>query len=187
MGKLLDYAKTELEQCNYKGNDSDSNVIKYAVLELIEVFENQSHTDFTRSQTISILSRLLKYKPVMNPIMGTDDEWECIKEGITKVYKNKRLGSLYKHVDESGNITSIYDMDAVRISKNGGLSWFAYPSDSKFINYQITFPYIPPVTPKLIYVKKLENGEFEEITDIEEIKQCAVEYLTKFDKEKVIK
>ena len=179
MGELLDYAKRELGRI---GDDEYSIMIKRTILELVEVFENQDHSEYSASQVISMVSRLFQFKPI-TPIMGTDDEWNKVNNNT---YQNKRLSSLFKETDKDGNIISIHDNDAVILSTTGGVNWFSCIKGDKFTD-PITFPYNPPIFPKKVYVKELENGEFEEITDIEEIKQCAVEYLTKFDKEKVIK
>lgn len=50
------------------------DLINKNILEIIEVFSNQGHSGFSAGYAISVLERLLRYKP-LTPLTGEPDEW----------------------------------------------------------------------------------------------------------------
>lgn len=157
---LIDYAKNELARIP-KDEDGMQEAINRDILEIIKVFAKQGHSGISANHAISILERLLRFKPI-SPLTGADDEWNEVRNrnGVRK-YQNKRCSSVFKDVDAQGNVTRCEDIDKIIVSDDGGFSWF---NTNKF-HKDITFPYFPPTKPEEIYIEYIEESKFEVITD----------------------
>ena len=61
---------------------------------MMQEFANEGHSGFSASYAISILTKLMDFKP-LSPLTGEDDEWNNISEKINifweKVEKFKML------------------------------------------------------------------------------------------------
>lgn len=155
---MIEYAKSELARipCDEDGMQEHMNA---NILEIIEVFSKQGHSGFSAGYALSVLERLLRYKPI-SPPTGEDDEWREVCHGL---WQNKRCSSVFK--DEDGKA---HDIDAIIVSDNGGITWF---SSSRF-RKELTFPYTVPTHPEKVYIEYTEDvppgftsDEFEIITD----------------------
>ena len=141
---LLDYAKRELEQIG-KDKDGMQEMINKDILEIVEKFSDQGHSGFSASYTLSILERLLRFKPI-SPLTGEEEEWnECSGDGVLQ---NKRCSSVFKQKDGT-----FEDIDGIIVSDNGGITWF---SSGRF-RKNITFPYLPPIHPEKVYIEYLKD------------------------------
>lgn len=154
----VEYAKTELARI---GNDSDGMqaAINKDILDIVELFSNQGHSGFSAGYALSVLERLLRFKPLA-PLTGEPDEWKEVSNGC---YQNQRCFSVFK--DSTGEVT---DGDGIIVSDNGGITWFTSGRFKK----KITFPYLPPTHPEKVYIEYMEDvppGEtgdrYEIITD----------------------
>lgn len=151
---LIDYAESELERIP-KDKDGMQEIINQNILDLVKLFSSQGHSGLSGRYVINALSRLLEYKP-LNPLTGKDDEWGE-PYGPDETQQNKRCSSVFRSKKELP-----HDIDAIAVSDNGGVSWFYCHLFMK----EITFPYLPPVTPEKIYIEYIkEKGIYEVITD----------------------
>lgn len=156
---LLDYAKRELERIG-KDEDGMQEMMNKDILEIVEKFSEQGHSGFSASYALSVLERLLRFKPI-SPLTGGDEEWdECSIDGV---FQNKRCSSVFKKKDGT-----FEDIDGIIVSDNGGITWF---SSGRF-RKNITFPYLPPVHPEKVYIEYLKDvppgftgDDYEVITD----------------------
>ena len=151
---LIEYAESELGRIP---NDKDGmqEIINQNILDLVKLFSSQGHSGLSGCYVINALSRLLEYKP-LNPLTGEADEWGA-PYGPDETQQNKRCSSVFRSKKEPP-----HDIDAIVVSDNGGVSWFY----SHLFKKEITFPYLPPVTPEKIYIEYVkEKGTCEVITD----------------------
>lgn len=151
---LLDYARYELNRLG-KDEGGMQEMMNNCLLELIKMFCEQEHTGFSASYCISILTRLLKRKPI-SPLTGEKDEWiECSRSPSSgeRVYQNRRCSSVFKILDGEGKLVSCYDIDAVVYSDNGGITWFT----SNRFRKDVKFPYFAPNEPERVYIEYTEE------------------------------
>lgn len=155
---IIEYAKSELARIDHDA-DGLQDLMDKDILEILEIFSKQGHSGFSAGYAISILERLIRFKPII-PLTGEDNEWNQISDGT---YQNKRCSSVFKNSDGTS-----YDIDATIISDNGGITWFSSNKSRK----EIKFPYLPPIKPEEVYIeytKEVPPGfssdEFEIITD----------------------
>lgn len=167
---LVEYAKSELSRLEKNDKDGKQKVINENVLEIINIFNKQEYSNVSANYVVSVLNKLLRFRPI-SPLTGEDDEWNLISHqyvnGITE-YQNKRCASVFKEVDSDNNMVRYYDVDAIIVSDNGGVTWFA----SRQFRKQITFPYEPPINPEKIYIESkndvplgFTDDEYDIITD----------------------
>lgn len=168
MSSIIEYAKSELDRIG-KDEEGMQAAINQDILQVVDVFANQGHSGFSAGYALNILERLLRFKP-LKELTGEDDEWNDVstdKNGVT-TYQNKRCSSVFKRVDRSGKIVSVYDIDGVAVSDDGGITWFT----SNRFTKEITFPYFPPTHAEEIYIEYTEDvpvgytgDNYEIITD----------------------
>lgn len=140
---ITEYAKSELERLG-KDKEGMQELINKDILEIVERFASQGHSGFSASYALSVLERLLRFKP-LTALTGEEEEWNDLKWGA---WQNKRCNSVFKH--EDGTVT---DVDGVVVSDNGGITWFTRKDFQK----QITFPYTPPIEPERVYIEYTEE------------------------------
>ena len=159
---MVSYAESELSRIK-KSNDSETNemqdLMNNQILEIVKVFAEQDNSGFSAGYELSILDRLLRFKPI-SPLTGEDDEWEKVGTGV---YQNKRCSSVFRNKDGT-----FEDIDAVTVSDNGGITWFKGGGFRK----KVEFPYYPPTHPEKVYIEYTEDvppgytsDEYEIITD----------------------
>lgn len=151
---MIEYAKRELERIG-KDEDGLQEFMNRNILEIIEKFSEQGHSGFSAGYALSVLERLLRFKPI-SPLTGEDNEWS--ERG-----QNKRCSSVFKNADGTAD-----DIDAIIVSDNGGITWF----NSGRFRKKVTFPYTPPTHPERVYIEYTEDvppgftgDSFEIITD----------------------
>lgn len=141
MSNLRMHAETELKAVGYKLDGTDepyNDMAVKAILQLIDVFDEQGHSGFSAPYVLNAFSTLAKFEPLA-PLTGADDEWNEVGDGV---YQNKRCSRVFKQADRFNG--QAYDIDGrVFREKNGG----AYTSSESFV--PVTFPY----TPKTEYVE----------------------------------
>lgn len=155
---MTEWAKHELDLLG--GNEDEmQQLINKNILEILDVFVNQGHSGFSAGYVINAITRLMNWKP-LTPLTGNEDEWN---EVTTDTKQNKRCSSVFMHEDGTA-----YDIDAITVSDNGGITWFR----SGRFRKPITFPYLPPTSPEKIYIEYTEEvppgftgEEYDIITD----------------------
>lgn len=155
---MIEYAKSELARipCDEDGMQEHMNS---NILEMVRLFSEQGHSGFSAGYALSVLERLLRYKPI-SPLTGEDDEWREVCHGS---WQNKRCSSVFKDSDGKA-----HDIDAIIVSDNGGITWF---SSGRF-RKEVTFPYYPPTHSEKVYIEYTEDvppgftgDEYDIITD----------------------
>ena len=147
---LVEYAKSELARIN-RDEDGMQDMINKDILNIIEMFSKQGHSNCSANYALFILNRLLRFKP-LTPLTGEDSEWDEIHNGTQQ---NKRCSSVFRNADGTA-----YDIDGIVVSDNGGITWF---SSGRFTK-EVTFPYVPPIHAERVYIEYTEDG-YEIITN----------------------
>lgn len=185
MNSSVEYAKSELARIS-KDGDGLQDAINKNILDIVELFASQGHGVLSAGYAMSVLERLLRFKP-LTPLTGEDDEWINVSgEMGERYFQNKRCSSVFKTVDAQGNTIEAHDVDAIAYSDNGGLTWFT----SSHFRKNVTFPYEPPTHPEKIYIEYTEDvplgwtsDKYEIITnDKERIEALRTKMQKKFDK-----
>jgi len=141
---LLEYAKRELEQ--HMAKDGYNDLLKHAVLELIEVFENQQHSGMSAPIVLSLFSRLADYKP-LSPLTGEDSEWDESPFSNDSTQQNNRLSCVFR---EGNDNSTAYNSQGKLFSQDGGKTWYSCRDSA----VPITFPYVVPDGPELVILSE---------------------------------
>ena len=174
---MITYAENELNLLNKKNDDPMQEMMNNDILEILKVLEDQGHSGFSINYLMDKLNRLVRRKP-LTPLTGEDDEWSVVDSTGHK--QNNRCSSVFMDTDGT-----CVDLDFYVVSDNGGINWFT----SKKFTKKIKFPYMPPVTPKHIYIEYkndprhgFTSEEFDIITnDKERIKKLYQRKRKEFD------
>jgi hypothetical protein len=150
LSNLLLHAKDELNRIGMTEDSPDEmNVaMRKHILHMMNEFAEEGHSGFSASYAISILTKLMDFKP-LSPLTGEDDEWNNLVENYEPVphWQNKRNSSVFKNADGT-----CYDID-------GKVFWewaMPYEEDGKpYKSYYtnrdsrvpVTFPYTVPDKP----------------------------------------
>lgn len=134
MSELTDHAKREL---NIVGLKDDSPMFR-AILEHVELFDKQQHTEGSGAYLAAAVAKLFKLE-ILSPLTGEDDEWTLINGLLgeeEKCWQNKRRPYVFK--DNDGNCWDI----------EGKI--FFYEKEGKTVYYcnkdshtKVEFPYTP--------------------------------------------
>lgn len=155
---LTKYAEEELARIPHD-KDGLQALMDKNILEIVKIFSEQGHSGFSAGYALSILERLLRFKP-LSPLTGEEDEWYDTGHGRMQ---NKRCSSVFKNSDGT-----VHDIDSIIVSDNGGITWFS----SGRLRKDVTFPYSVPAHPEKVYIEYTEavppgftGDEYEVITD----------------------
>jgi hypothetical protein len=149
---LVDWAKTELDRLVKDGDEMQKDINK-DILQIVETFAEQGHSGFSASYALSIINKLLDWKPI-TPLTGEDDEWGQVQawDKGDNSQQNKRCSAVFrKNYDNS---TAYYLYGKV-FSDDGGRTWWSN-GDSRV---PVTFPYTVPEKSERIILK---DGELTE-------------------------
>ncbi len=147
---LVQFAESELKRISGPGEDEMSKAMNKHILHMVKEFADEGHSGFSAGYALSVLKKLLAYKP-LTPLTGEDDEWgEVAEEDGKPLFQNKRYSAVFK-VGKDGQA---YDI-------NGKVFWEWYTTEdgesrkSYFTNYNsrvpVTFPYEVPEHPRYVY------------------------------------
>ena len=141
---MINWAKNELSRIDHDAEGlqdmADANV-----LELLQVFCNQNHSNMSAPYILSVFNRLSHWLP-LTPLTGEDDEWNEVGSGI---YQNNRCMFVFKDADGKA-----YNMEGKIFSTDNGETWFTNKDSRVYIN----FPYYVPDKPEKVYLPQ-ESGE----------------------------
>ena len=144
---MVDYAKRELDiLCQPDENGRKGPMQEMAdknVLDIVAMFAEQGHSVISAPYVLSILDRVLRFKPI-TPLTGDDDEWNDIGGGQEQ---NKRYASVFRY--DHDNATA-YDIDGKVFSDDGGRTFYSCRESS----VPVTFPYMPPTHPERVILKE---------------------------------
>ena len=137
---ILDWSKNELDRLlTGDANKDDMQILINAdILQMVKTFSEQGHSGFSAAYAISLLKRLLDWKPVQ-PLTGEDSEWGEIRNDCEgKTYQqNLRCSAVFR--DNQDNATAYHIYGKV-FSDDGGKTWFSN-QDSVV---PVEFPYHVP-------------------------------------------
>lgn len=171
---MKDWAKKEVEiackneRCNAKEGEWDYGCACYkSALKAFNSLCEDRHSGMSISFTQNILNRLIDGK-CLTPIEDTEDVWViCNDRDNVKIYQCKRMSSLFKDVDENGNITysdvdrsCCFDINNPRNTYTKGLV-------TKIIDemYPIKMPYMPASKPMKVacedFLTDKKNGDYD--------------------------
>ena len=114
------------------------------LLKMVRTFSDEGHSGGSASYAISMLQRLLSWKPIM-PLTGEDSEWAIAwtdNDG-TVHEQNHRCSSVFR---ENHDNSTAEDNNGKVFSDNGGKSYW-HTKDS---SVPVTFPYDPPLYPEKV-------------------------------------
>lgn len=140
---MKEWARRELERIP-QDEEGMQGSINEGILEVVEVFVEQGHSGFSASYALSVLRRLLNWKP-LTPLTGEDDEW-CKPLDEDGTQQNKRCSSVFRKNHD--NCTA-YDIDGKIFSRDGGETWFSCRDSLVSVN----FPYRVPEEPERIILE----------------------------------
>jgi hypothetical protein len=155
MSNLFKHAERELDLIGLTEENEYDGMMRKHILHMIKEFSDEGHSGFSASYAISLLSRLLDYKP-LSPLTGEDSEWTQVADGSSGMkYQNNRKSSVFKDADGS-----CYDID-------GKVFWEWYKNGSgeavrsyyscRESQVPVTFPYVVPDKP--IYEYRQSNAD----------------------------
>jgi len=156
MSNLLAHAEKELDLIGLTEEGEYNGMMRKHILHMMKEFSAEGHSGFSASYAISILSKLMAYKP-LSPLTGEDDEWSFVGNYGLKdpVYQNKRRSSVFK--ESNGEC---YDID-------GKVFWEWYKGEDgnavksyytcRDSRVSVTFPYTVPDSP--IYEYRQSDAE----------------------------
>ena len=156
MSNLLSHAERELDLIGLTEEDEYNGMMRKHILHMIKEFAGEGHSGFSASYAISILSKLMDFKP-LSPLTGEDSEWNdvALYGDSTTLYQNNRRSSVFKDADGS-----CYDID-------GKVFWEWYRTDDGDVSRSyysceesrmpVTFPYVVPEKP--IYEYRQSDAE----------------------------
>ena len=147
MSNLIKHAKAELSLI-YTEEDLKEGINKLAydcIMELIEVFSKQGHSNNSASYVINSFKKLASYE-TLTPLTGEDDEWGLIRDEPEPKWQNIRDSAVFKNSDGSS-----YYIDAVVWRDKDG---------SCFTNRESSMNVKFPVVPKTFYVDRNEDESY---------------------------
>lgn len=137
------------------------------------------HSGMSIMLTKQILNRLIDGK-TLTPIEDTPDIWNQISKNE---YQCKRMSSLFKKVNESGNVSYSDNNYAIGVdARNDGLAYHSgLVSDYVYSKYPITMPYYPNSKPYKVYC---EDFLYKKPDAVGEFDHKALLYMIKPDGER---
>lgn len=144
------YAESELDRIGMTADSEDEmNVaMRKHILHMVNEFAEEGHSGFSAGYAISILSKLLDYKP-LSPLTGEDDEWNDVGDNL---WQSKRAYNVFKDKDgaywSDGKVFWEWWSDP---EIDGGKPYKSYFT-SRDSRVPITFPFTMPDKPEYVEV-----------------------------------
>jgi hypothetical protein len=146
---LVDYAKSELDLIGMteNGEDDMNSMMRKHLIHMVEQFADEGHSGFSANYAITMLTRLLAFKP-LSDLTGEDSEWTNVSDrggpDNGPLWQNKRCSSIFK--DNEG----VWDIDGKVFWE-----WYTDEEGNKSKSYYtcrdsrvpVTFPYSVPREP----------------------------------------
>lgn len=150
--RLVTWARHELELIP-KDEDGVQDYINSQILDILNVFCEQGHSGTSAPYMISILTRLMGWKPI-TPLTGDSDEWEKVDE---HTYQNKRCSAVFKNSEDG----QAYYIEGKVFSDNGGVTWFT----NRKSRVPVDFPWTCPSEPERVYIEYIDDVPEGEYSD----------------------
>lgn len=152
MSNMVEFAKKEMDIIGLTEDDEMNGMMRKHILHMVEEFADEGHSGFSASYALSILQKVLAYKP-LSPLTGEDSEWNDMSDygRGDSLYQNNRRSSVFKE----GKDGEAYDIDGKVF-----WDWYTDPkTGERTKSYYscnesrtpVTFPYTVPETPIYAY------------------------------------
>lgn len=152
MSNFIQHAKRELDGM---GMTEDSpcemnQMMRKHILTMVQAFADEGHSGFSASYALSILTRLLDFKP-LGPLTGEDSEWIHVydEDDGSPVYQNKRCSSVFKGPKGTYNINGKVFWEWFKDEETGEYHKASFTNSDSTV--PIEFPYLIPKEPEYIY------------------------------------
>lgn len=153
MSNLVNFAKDEFARIPLPEDSEIDIAMRNHIIHMIDEFSKEDHSGFSANYAISLLTRLLSFKP-LTPLTGEDDEWVDVGDDTLQ---NKRYSAVFKNT-KTGKSYNI----------EGKVFWEWYvdkETGERFKSYytcresriDVEFPYVVPSEP--IYEERNSNEE----------------------------
>lgn len=148
MSNMVNFAEKEMDIIGLTNDDEMNGAMRKHILHMVKEFGDEGHSGFSASYALSILQKLLAYKP-LSPLTGEDSEWDDLSSfgsgepgyqnnRYTAVFKNRKDGEAY-------NINGKVFWDWYTDPKTGERTESCYTCWESRV--PVTFPYTVPETP----------------------------------------
>lgn len=184
---MIDWARKEIEIAKKREREESGNEDGWdygcacydSALKAYESLCKDGHSGLSIRITQNILNRLINGK-ALTPIEDTPDVWNQIGENE---FQCKRMSSLFKKIDEQGNISYSDNNYAIGVdARNDGITYHSgLVSDYVYSKYPITMPYIPNNKPYKVYT---EDFCYRHPDAAGKYDHCALFYMIKPDGER---
>lgn len=94
MSNMINFAKKEMDIIGLTDEEEMNGTMRKHILHMVEEFGDEGHSGFSASYALSILQKVLAFKP-LSPLTGEDSEWMDVGRG-DDLYQNKRYSSVFK-------------------------------------------------------------------------------------------
>ena len=94
---MVEFAKKEMDIIGLTEDDEMNGMMRKHILHMVEEFADEGHSGFSASYALSILQKVLAYKP-LSPLTGEDSEWNDMSDygRGDSLYQNNRRSSVFK-------------------------------------------------------------------------------------------
>ena len=184
---MHDWARQEIEIAKKREREASGNEDGWdygcacydSALKAYESLCEDGHSGLSIRITQNILNRLIDGK-ALTPIEDTPDVWNQIGKNE---FQCKRMSSLFKKIDEQGNISYSDNNYAIEVdASNDGLTYYSrLARDYVYSKYPITMPYIPNNKPYKVYT---EDFYYRHPDAVGEFDHVALLYMIKPDGER---
>ena len=150
MSNMVDFAEREMDIIGLTEDGDMNGMMRKHILHMVKEFAYEGHSGFSAPYALSILQKVLAYKP-LSPLTGEDSEWNDVgsqgRDHRSDLYQNKRYSAVFKE----GKDGEAYDIDGKVF-----WDWWTDPvtgekSKSHYTCLEsrvpVTFPYTVPETP----------------------------------------
>jgi hypothetical protein len=105
---MTEFAKKEMDIIGLTDEDEMNGAMRKHILHMVEEFADEGHSGFSASYALSILQKVLAYKP-LSPLTGEDSEWNDVADHGRGdfLFQNNRYSAVFKE----GKDGEAYDID----------------------------------------------------------------------------
>ena len=143
---LVEFAEKELDIILKNCTDDEGRKMQKAInrdiLDIIKLFSEQGHSGFSAQYSMTMLKRLMDYKP-LTPIEDNEEDWTKLDYDDDLAYQCSRCPSLFK--DKQGRV---YNVEGKVFSDDNGHTWYTC-GDSRIY---VELPYDVPSKPEYVVI-----------------------------------
>ena len=148
MSNMTEFAKKEMDIIGLTEDDEMNGMMRKHILHMVKEFADEGHSGFSAPYALSILQKVLAYKP-LSPLTGEDSEWNDMSDygRGDNMYQNNRYSCVFKEGKdgEAYNIDGKVFWDWYTDPKTGEKSKSYYTCKDSRV--PVIFPYVVPESP----------------------------------------